>query len=89
MNVNTSSNRWSDVIAKAWADADYQSRLVADPVKVLHEEGFKIPHGTSISLVVDSGKHLTLVIPPKPDAGVLDSNDADCCTGGCFCTWTL
>jgi hypothetical protein len=68
---------WNEVVANAWADDDYKKRLLADPVSVLCDAGFDIPKGATVTILVEtSPMHRTLILPPKPDAQIVDSAQA-------------
>ncbi|TWB15511.1 putative ribosomally synthesized peptide [Nitrospirillum amazonense] len=76
------------IIAKAWTDAAFKARLLADPAAVLKAEGIDVPSGVRLSIVENTASSYTLVLPPKP----VDMSDADldqaggywCHTGGLF-----
>jgi Nitrile hydratase, alpha chain len=53
----------SQIILKAWQDADYKSRLLADPKALLMAEGFQIPDATTVKILENDAEHLHLVIP--------------------------
>ena len=53
------------LIGKAADDAEFRSRLVADPKKVINEEfGMPLPDGFALSVHEDSSTHVHLVLPP-------------------------
>ena len=54
------------VVAKAWSDAAFKQRLVADPAAVLKAEGVAIPEGTELRLVENTDKFVYLTLPAKP-----------------------
>jgi hypothetical protein len=65
---------WNEVVANSWADDAYKTRLLADPCTVLQEAGFEIPKGASVTILVETSPlHRTLILPPKPDAQIIDS----------------
>lgn len=65
---------WNEVVANAWADDDYKTRLLAEPVSVLRDAGFEIPKGATVTILVEtSPMHRTLILPPKPEAQIVDS----------------
>ena len=53
------------VLGKAADDAEFRTRLVADPKAVLNDElGVSLPDGFAISVHEDSSTHVHLVLPP-------------------------
>ena len=55
------------IIAKAWEDAAFKARLLADPKgTILHTFGIEIPEDIDLEAVTESSKKLYLVIPPAP-----------------------
>jgi hypothetical protein len=56
------------VINKSWDDPAFKSRLLADPVKVLEEEGVNVPKGIRVRVVEDTDKLLHLVLPNEQGA---------------------
>jgi hypothetical protein len=65
---------WSQIVATAWADAEFKARLLADPRTVLSEHGIDVPEGIEFVLVEDTDtvKHLTL---PASPAGELTDEE--------------
>ena len=53
------------ILGKAAEDAEFRTRLIADPKAALNEElGMKLPDGFAISVHEDSSTHVNLVLPP-------------------------
>ncbi|MEC4593959.1 MULTISPECIES: NHLP leader peptide family RiPP precursor [Nitrospirillum] len=65
MTGNT-DNAYGRVVAKAWADAAFKARLLADPAGTLAAEGVVVPPGVRLTLVEDSATIQTLVLPARP-----------------------
>jgi hypothetical protein len=64
--------RWGQIVARAWDDADYRQRLLAEPASVLNEEGIDVPPGVSVQVVEGSVPEVTeeqtcFWLPPQPD----------------------
>ncbi|MCE1058436.1 NHLP leader peptide family RiPP precursor [Pseudomonas alloputida] len=57
---------YQKVVAKCWLDPIFKQSLMADPVKILRDEGFDIPAGIKVKTIEDDSQSFTLVIPPKP-----------------------
>jgi len=55
------------LLAKAWADAKFKARLIADPASVLRTEGMEVPEGMKIHVVENTDDRLYLVIPRSPE----------------------
>lgn len=78
------------IIAKAWADDGFKSRLIADPAAVLGEEGIHLPEGMTMRVMEDTPETTTLVIPPKPSDGEISEENLSSVTGGMCCTsWSF
>ena len=82
------------LIAKAWADAQFKAKLMADPASVLRAEGVAIPEGVKIDVFENTEERIHLVIPKKPDE--LSDEALDFAAAGgqyswednnCFITW--
>lgn len=61
---------WKAIVAKAWTDDDFRKALIADPNKVLAENGFKVPAGVTFNIVEDTQTERNLILPPSPGPGV-------------------
>ena len=61
------------ILGKATEDAEFRTRLVADPKAALTEEfGVELPDSFAISVHEDSSTHVNLVLPPTDQ---LDENE--------------
>lgn len=56
------------VINKSWDDPEFKRRLLADPVKVLRDEGVHLPAGVRVQVIEDTDKLLHLVLPNEQGA---------------------
>ena len=56
-------DKWSAIVEKTFDDIDFKKRLMADPKKVLLEEGIKIPDGVTIKVVESTPSETWLVLP--------------------------
>jgi hypothetical protein len=61
---------WAKIVAKAWADAGYKKRLLADPASAFAAEGYEIPKSFKLRVVEDKANEATLVLPQPPEEGV-------------------
>jgi hypothetical protein len=73
MNREEQGKKWSQLIAKSWADEGFKQKLLADPVATLRAEGVKVPAGLSVKAMQNDDKVFYLVIPAKPT----DLSDVD------------
>jgi len=56
-------SEWNAIVEKSFADSDFKKRLMADPKKVLLEEGIKIPDGITVKVVESTPSETWLVLP--------------------------
>jgi len=61
------NKKMGQVIARAWSDADFKARLLADPAETLRAEGIEVPAGVKVKAVENTDEQFYLVIPQKPD----------------------
>lgn len=59
--------KFAQLIAKAWADADFKARLQSSPAAVLREAGIEVPEGVDIKVVEDTDTVKHLVLPKQDD----------------------
>ncbi|CAN7172867.1 NHLP leader peptide family RiPP precursor [Paenibacillus sp. LjRoot56] len=56
------------IIKKAWEDADFKARLLADPRSALKQDfGIEVPEDIELSVLAETPAHYALVIPPQPE----------------------
>ncbi len=72
---------YGQVIARAWRDAKFKARLLADPAAVLRDAGLEIPPGVTVSVVEDTNSEIHFVLPPAPAEAIADA-DLDGISGG-------
>lgn len=56
-------SEWNAIVEKSFRDSDFKKRLMADPKKVLLEEGVKIPDGITVKVVESTPSETWLVLP--------------------------
>jgi hypothetical protein len=83
MNQNEQNKRIAQLIAKAWADDNFKTKLLSDPAAVLKAEGVELPAGMGIQAVEDTQAVHHLVIPAKP--ADLSDDDLEKVAGGTLC----
>ena len=64
------------VTAKALESEDYKQRLLADPVKVLTDEGLTIPEGVDVVIHQSTADTIHLVLPSQI-AETIDLREVD------------
>ncbi len=82
------NKKMAQIIAKAWADADFKSRLLANPSETLQAEGIEVPAGVKVNAMENTSQQFFLVIPQPPDKlsdEQLDSITGGTCIVGCNC----
>jgi len=87
------SKPWSRIVARAWADENFQDRLLSEPKDVLREYGIETEGEVCVSVAempdsVRSDDVLHLILPPPPvglsEEELLPTGFAFCGCGGCF-----
>ena len=87
------SKPWSRIVARAWADEDFQDRLLSDPKVVLREYGIETDCEVCVSVAETPDSERTddvlhLILPPPPrdlsEEELLPTGVAYCFSGGCF-----
>ena len=63
------------IIAKAWSDPAFKTKLLADPHAALKEVGITVVAGKKVKVVENADRLIHLVLPPKPD-GNLSADEA-------------
>jgi hypothetical protein len=80
MDREETNKKMGQVIAKAWSDAEFKARLLANPAETLQSEGIEIPAGVKVNAVENTQEHFHLVIPMRPDE--LSDEQLDNVAGG-------
>jgi hypothetical protein len=74
--------QWAQVVAKAWSDAAFKKRLLAQPEAVLKEAGVVVPEGVQFKVVEDTASVRHLILPPKPDSCEVSVEELAAVVGG-------
>jgi len=69
---------YGKVVAKAWADANFKAKLLADPKTVLKENGVEIPDDVEFRIVENTDKVVHLILPARQ----LSEEDLEHVAGG-------
>ncbi len=80
MAAEDEAKRYSDLIAKTWADPDFKAGLLQDPAGTLRAEGWEISDRTQVDVIEPGEDHVALVIPAKPSE--LSDEQLDSVAGG-------
>ena len=75
---------YAKVVAKAWSDSDFKTKLLANPAAALAEVGVEVPAGITLKAVENTTNTLYLVIPPPPANDELSEEALDRVVGGGF-----
>ena len=81
MQMDKASAAYGKVVARAWRDAAFKAKLLADPHATLKESGVAVPEGVTVKVVENTDTHHHLVLPPKP-TGELSDKALDGVAGG-------
>jgi len=66
------------IIVKAWEDAAFRTRFLAEPKTMFEERlGVKLPETLTITAHAEDAEHLHFVIPAKPDIDLDELSDED------------
>ena len=71
--------QYQQVVAKAWGNEMFKSKLMRDPAGTLKAEGLEIPAGVSVSIVQDTATTMHFVLPMKPAGGTGKAEDFVIC----------
>jgi hypothetical protein len=85
--ADTQERAYAKVVAKAWADESFKRELMANPAKVLRENGFDVPPGMPI-YIADGSCSWGFPLPPKPSDAVIDPDNIQlgyCSSSSNFC----
>jgi len=61
------SKQWAGIVARAWADEKFKKRLLADPARVLKENGVQFS-GRTVVIVEDTDRSYTWPCRKNPPA---------------------
>lgn len=74
--------RWGQIVGRAWADEEFNRRLLADPLAVCAEYHLVVPAGVRIEVLEnpsaipeDTDEVVHLVVPGKPSDAELCEED--------------
>jgi hypothetical protein len=70
--------QYNQIVAKAWGNEMFRSKLIRDPLGTLKQEGVDLPPGVSVQVVEDTEKVVHFVLPKKPAGGEQAEDFAVC-----------
>jgi Nitrile hydratase, alpha chain len=73
------------IVARAWVDADFKSRLMSDPSAATTEMGLVLKPGVQLNVVEDSHEVWNLVIPHEPPVCSADHLEVFAAAGSSSC----
>ena len=80
------NTRWyqqvGQVVAKAWADPEFKTRLLTDSTAVLKEEGIDYGPGIEVKVVENTDTLRYLTLPPPPRESELSEEQLSRVAGG-------
>ena len=73
----------AEIIAHAWADEGFRTKLKTDPAAALTEAGLPLPKNTILKVVAEEPNTITLVLPPLPEqTEEADDGELEAVAGG-------
>jgi Nitrile hydratase, alpha chain len=85
-------SKYHKLVARAWDDAAFKERLIAEPDAVFKEEGVELPGGVRPRVHENTAEAWNFILPARA-ADFLDENlhlsaEADSCVCTCCCGYT-
>jgi len=68
------SNQHQDFVSRLLSDSNLRSRMLAEPARVLEEQGISVPSGAELRVVEDSADVCHVILPPSPNTTLADSS---------------
>lgn len=62
------TKKWHFIVEKASSDVQFKNRLLAEPKKILAEEGVVVPDGVTVNIVESTPKAVWLVLPTHKES---------------------
>ena len=81
---------YGKLVAKAWSDAEFKMKLLADPMRVFKENSMEVPVGIEVRMVENTTGVMHFILPPEPTNELTDEqlnnvNGGYCNCGFIFC----
>lgn len=84
--------KWAQIVAKTWSDPEFKKKLLANPNKVLNENGIHFPDGVTVKIHENSDTTVHFVLPPSSIHELteeeLRKDSAGNTFTGSWCGWT-
>jgi len=80
------AKRYGQLVARAWGDAAFKARLLAEPAAVLAEHGIPVPPGVEVRVLASTPTLVHLALPPKPTDELSDEQLDQVAGGDCLGT---
>ncbi len=74
---------YGKMVAKAWEDEAFKTKLLANPTEVFKDKGIEIPEGIEVRMVENTSEIMHLVLPPAPSDELTDE-ELDSSVGGLY-----
>jgi Nitrile hydratase, alpha chain len=71
--------QYNQIVAKAWGNDMFLSKLRRDPTGTLKQEGVELPAGAVVKIMEDSDSVVHFVLPKKPAGGAGKAEDFMIC----------
>ena len=76
---------YGKLVAKAWSDAEFKMKLLADPMRVFKENSMEVPMGIEVRIVENTTGVMHFILPPEPSDELTDEQLAVAAGGECWC----
>ncbi|MDD3363802.1 MAG: hypothetical protein PHZ03_02350 [Syntrophomonas sp.] len=73
---------WFEIVNKSVVNKEFKEQLLAEPLRVLKENGFPLQEGKKVQVVVEEAGTDILVIPPRPYSNELSDEELENVAGG-------
>ena len=77
-----SQEKLQELFARCWKDESFKDRFLAEPAKVLDENGFEVPEDVKVNVIENKPGELNIVLPINPQTFELSDDDLDQVAGG-------
>ena len=79
---NEFQKRYGQVVAKAWADPAFKTRLLSDTTAVLREHGIELSSDVEVRVIEEKEKVVHLPLPLRPTGAELSQEQLERAAGG-------
>jgi hypothetical protein len=82
MKADETRKAWAKIVAKAWVDETFKSKLLANPKEVLKENGIDIGKEIQVKVHENTAQSVHFILPEKPKGNLTEEQMTG--TGGGF-----